>query len=99
MDTILKYAEPRKREPIKRQAPKNPPNGKARASGSTPRLSANQQGSRMTGGIDKGFCLIYWRMCYRRKFLRTLWIFLLSVAALPLVLLVPCAWTPFGVAY
>lgn len=24
--------------------------------------------------IDKGFCLNYWRLSYRRKFIRTLWL-------------------------
>jgi uncharacterized protein (TIGR03067 family) len=27
----------------------------------------------MRGGIDKGFCLNYWRLSYRRKFIRDLW--------------------------
>lgn len=27
----------------------------------------------MRGGIDKGFCLNYWKLSYRRKFLRDLW--------------------------
>lgn len=39
----------------------------------------------MTGGIDKGFCLSYWRLSYRRKLIRTIW---LGVLATPLVLLV-----------
>src|SRR4051812_22617976 len=36
----------------------------------------------MTGGIDRGFCLLYWRLSYRRKFLRTVW---LSVLGLPVL--------------
>jgi hypothetical protein len=28
----------------------------------------------MTGGQDKGFCLYYYKLSYRRKFLRTLWL-------------------------
>lgn len=27
----------------------------------------------MHGGCDKGFCFLYWRLSYRRKFIRTLW--------------------------
>jgi hypothetical protein len=27
----------------------------------------------MVGGCDKGFCLNYWKLSYRRKFLRTIW--------------------------
>lgn len=37
----------------------------------------------MRGGIDKGFCVNYWRLSYRRKFLRDLW-----VGALVCILLV-----------
>lgn len=39
----------------------------------------------MGGGCDKGFCLVYWSLSYRRKFIRTLWTFafaLLAAAAL-----------------
>lgn len=36
----------------------------------------------MKNKIDKGFCFSYWRLSYRRRFLRTLWM-------TPLVLLVP----------
>ena len=28
----------------------------------------------MNDGIDEGFCLFYWRLSWRRKFIRTLWI-------------------------
>jgi hypothetical protein len=28
--------------------------------------------------IDKGFCMLYWRLSYRRKFIRTLWVGLFS---------------------
>ena len=37
----------------------------------------------MQGGCDKGFCLNYGKLSYRRKFLRTVWmtVFGLSVAA------------------
>lgn len=28
----------------------------------------------MHGGCDKGFCFIYWKLSYRRKFIRTLWV-------------------------
>jgi hypothetical protein len=27
----------------------------------------------MTGGVDRGPCFSYWRLSYRRKFLRTVW--------------------------
>jgi len=27
----------------------------------------------MRGGVDLGFCLSYWRLSYRRKFIRTVW--------------------------
>lgn len=38
----------------------------------------------MKGGVDKGFCLSYWRLSYRRKFLRTLWIVPWAVVAVAL---------------
>ena len=28
----------------------------------------------MSGGIDKGYCLEYFQLSYRRKFIRTLWL-------------------------
>ena len=27
----------------------------------------------MESGVDKGFCLNYWKLSYRRKFIRNLW--------------------------
>ena len=27
----------------------------------------------MKGGVDQGICFDYWRLSYRRKFIRTLW--------------------------
>jgi hypothetical protein len=27
----------------------------------------------MTGGVDQGPCLSYWKLSYRRKMIRTLW--------------------------
>lgn len=35
--------------------------------------------------VDKGFQLIYWKLSYRRKFLRTLWWTPLSVPGLVLI--------------
>ncbi len=46
----------------------------------------------MKGGIDQGFCLSYWRLSYRRKFLRTVW----TIALAP-ILIAPLAfadWEP-----
>ncbi len=34
----------------------------------------------MKGGVDKGFCFSYWKLSYRRKFLRTLWFGLLVIS-------------------
>jgi len=33
--------------------------------------------------VDKGFCWMYWKLSYRRKFIRTLWMtpFLIAVIA------------------
>lgn len=28
----------------------------------------------MKDGVDKGFCISYWRLSQRRKFIRTLWL-------------------------
>ncbi len=39
----------------------------------------------MTNGLDKGFCLLYKQLSYRRKFIRTLW----TIAFLPLLLFLP----------
>ncbi|WP_294187434.1 hypothetical protein, partial [uncultured Clostridium sp.] len=35
--------------------------------------------------VDKGFQLIYWKLSYRRKFIRTLWLIPFSVVALILI--------------
>jgi hypothetical protein len=35
--------------------------------------SLNLVRNTMTDKVDKGFCLNYWRLSYRRKMLRTLW--------------------------
>jgi hypothetical protein len=43
----------------------------------------------MQGGRDEGFCLYYWALSYRRKFIRSLCTFVLCVAAAPLMLFVP----------
>jgi len=34
----------------------------------------------MRGGCDQGFCLFYHRLSYRRKFIRTIWTFLIGMA-------------------
>ena len=47
----------------------------------------------MKGGVDKGFCLSYWRLSYRRKFLRTLWMIPWALAALVVMLITD----PFGI--
>lgn len=39
----------------------------------------------MKNGLDKGFCVDYYSLSYRRKFIRTLW----AMAASPLLLLLP----------
>jgi|tagenome__1003787_1003787.scaffolds.fasta_scaffold20731115_2 hypothetical protein len=49
----------------------------------------------MYGGRDSGFCFNYWRLSYRRKFIRTLLLFVLVVAASPLWLLNPILDNPF----
>jgi len=36
--------------------------------------------------VDKGFCLIYWKLSYRRKFIRTLWGTPFVVIAVALIL-------------
>ena len=41
-------------------------------------------GPRSRKGVDDGFCLVYFSLSYRRKFIRTLWTFLF----MPLILLV-----------
>ena len=33
----------------------------------------------MTGGQDKGFCLSYYKLSYRRKFVRTLWLMVFAM--------------------
>ena len=42
--------------------------------------------------VDKGFQLIYWKLSYRRKFIRTVWFALF----LPLLAFMPQAIKPFG---
>ena len=36
----------------------------------------------MNGGIDQGFCINYWRLSYRRKFIRTLWMMAIGLPVL-----------------
>jgi hypothetical protein len=44
----------------------------------------------MRGGHDTGFCLNYWKLSYRRKFIRTLWVLLVTVvAALSIAAILP----------
>jgi len=38
-----------------------------------------------TGKVDKGFELIYWKLSYRRKFIRTLWIIPFAIIAVMLI--------------
>jgi len=32
----------------------------------------------MRGGCDRGFCLTYYKLSYRRKFIRTIWTFVIG---------------------
>jgi len=41
--------------------------------------------------VDKGFELIYWKLSYRRKFIRTLWTIPFSIFAIALTIL--CDWS------
>jgi hypothetical protein len=34
----------------------------------------------MRGGCDRGFCVTYYKLSYRRKFIRTIWMFVIGVA-------------------
>ena len=44
----------------------------------------------MREGLDKGICLNDWRLSYRRKFLRSRWLFVLTVSvAGPLAITYP----------
>jgi ABC-type branched-subunit amino acid transport system permease subunit len=44
----------------------------------------------MKGGCDKGFCISYWKLSYRRKLVRTAWWFaFVFVAAIILLLAYP----------
>ncbi|MFA6033487.1 MAG: hypothetical protein WC889_11365 [Myxococcota bacterium] len=45
--------------------------------------------------VDKGFCFSYWRLSYRRKFLRTLWTIPWALGMV--VLLVFDDTRPFGI--
>ena len=36
----------------------------------------------MKGGIDQGRCVSYWKLSYRRKFIRTIWIFAIGLAVM-----------------
>lgn len=36
----------------------------------------------MTGGQDQGFSINYWRLSYRRKFIRTLWMMAIGIPIL-----------------
>ena len=40
-----------------------------------------------TEKIDKGFCLFYWKLSYRRKFIRTLWTIPYAVIVIVLILM------------
>ena len=49
---------------------------------------------RLPRGVDQGFCFSYWDLSYRRKFIRTIWIFLFT----PLLLFIPTETEPFGLS-
>ncbi len=51
----------------------------------------------MKGGVDQGFCLSYWHLSYRRKFIRTLWNWPFAVALL--VAAIALDWRPIGLEY
>ena len=38
-----------------------------------------------SGKVDKGFVLLYWKLSYRRKFYRTLWMFPFGLVACYLI--------------
>ena len=45
------------------------------------------------GGCDKGFCISYYKLSYRRKLIRTLWTFLFgSIAVVALLYFRPVLW-------
>jgi hypothetical protein len=43
----------------------------------------------MANKVDKGFELRYWRLSYRRKFIRTLWMIPFLLAAIILIFVSP----------
>lgn len=48
----------------------------------------------MNGGCDKGFCLSYYKLSYRRKFIRTIWTLVIgSLAVAALLKFRPVLWT------
>lgn len=52
----------------------------------------------MADKIDKGFSLSYWKLSYRRKFIRTLWMLPVCLIALVLIyLLDPAATSVLGI--
>ena len=46
---------------------------------------ANSSGQKGPRGVDEGFCLSYYHLSYRRKFIRTLWVMPFS----PILLFLP----------
>ena len=43
---------------------------------------SNEPGVKQSRGVDEGICLPYYRLSYRRKFIRTLWVFPFSLGIL-----------------
>jgi hypothetical protein len=47
----------------------------------------------MRGGCDRGFCLTYYKLSYRRKFIRTIWMFAIGAVIIAgLLVMRPEAW-------
>jgi predicted PurR-regulated permease PerM len=43
--------------------------------------------------VDEGFCWVYWKLSYRRKFIRTLWMTPFVIAVIAFILFVqPYTW-------
>ena len=51
--------------------------------------------SKMKGGVDIGPCHNYWRLSYRRKFIRTLWMVPFAIAVV--LGAVAFNWRPLGI--
>lgn len=43
----------------------------------------------MANKVDKGFELVYWRLSYRRKFIRTLWVIPFLLVTIILIFVSP----------